>query len=123
MAENEWTEELRKKVVEAYEEASPTAENTMEIVKDLANEFEKTPNGIRLVLTRAGVYVKKTPVSSGTKSTESTGSKRVNKAEAIAALKKKIESVGQSVDDDILDRLTGKAAVYIKEVLDAVTNG
>lgn len=119
MAEREWTDELKKEVVEAYENSEPTTENTMEIVKDLAEQFEKTPNGIRMILTKAGVYVKKSPTSSSTASTEGK-STRINKTEAINGLKKKIKTLDQTVDDDILDRLTGKAAAYITGILEAV---
>jgi len=116
MAENEWTDELKQELVEAYKERDPTPENTIELVKELAQDFEKTPNGVRMVLTRAGVYVKKDVSSSSSKST-STGSKRVNKAEAIDTLKKTIEKTGKEVDADICDRLTGKAAVYFTGLL------
>ena len=118
MAENEWTDELKSEVVAAYLERDPTADNTMEIVKDLAEEFSKTPNGIRLVLSRAGVYVRKEPASAS-KSTggASSGAKRVNKADAIDTLKKAIEAAGKDVDNDICDRLTGKAAVYFTALL------
>lgn len=120
MAENEWTDELKQEVVEAYEKRDPTPENTMEIVKEVADEFGKTPNGVRMVLTRAGVYVKKTVASGGgTKAAGSSngGAKRVNKADAIEALKAKIAGLNQDVDDDICDRLTGKAAVYFTGIL------
>lgn len=120
MAENEWTEELKKQVVEAYESRNPTPENTVEICKEVAEEFDKTPNGVRLILTRAGVYVKKT-VTSSSGASSSGGSKRVNKAEAIDSLKSKIKNLDQEVDDDICDRLTGKAAVYLLGILNAVT--
>ena len=120
MAENEWTDELKSEVVEAYLEKEPTEENTMEIVKELAEQFSKTANGIRIILSRANVYVKKTPSAAKPAGT-SEGSKRVNKAEAISALKKKISSLNQDLDDDILDRLTGKAAVYINGILEAVS--
>ena len=33
----------------------------MEIVKDIADELGESPNGVRMILTRAGVYVKKNP--------------------------------------------------------------
>jgi uncharacterized protein YdaT len=113
----EWTEELKDEVVEAYEAQNPTAENTMDIVKSLAEKFDKTPNGVRMILTKKGVYVKK-EVSKASASTASGDKpKRVNKAEAIAALKKVISDAGKEVDDDICDRLTGKAAVYITELL------
>ena len=120
MGESEWTEELKQEVIDDYIAKDPTQENTIEIVKDVANEFKKTSNGVRMVLSRANVYVKKT-VGSPSKGDTSTGSKRVNKAAAIDDLKKKIAALKQDVDNDILDRLTGKAAVYIKVILDAVT--
>ena len=46
----------------------------MEIVKDIADEFEESPNGVRMILTKAGVYVKKAPASGGSKTTASGGS-------------------------------------------------
>ena len=112
----DWTDELKQEVVEAYLEQNPTPESTMEIVKQLAEDFDKTPNGVRMVLTRAGVYVKKT-VAAASASSSSGGSKRINKAEAIDGLKKAIRDGGKEVDDDICDRLTGKAAVYITGLL------
>ena len=116
MADNEWTDELKQQVEDAYLAEDPTPETTMEIVKALAEQFEKTPNGVRMVLTRADAYVKKT-VSSTPKASAAGGAKRVNKAEAIDALKKVISKAGKEVDDDICDRLTGKAAVYITSLL------
>lgn len=119
---SDWTDELKQEVVDKYLAADPTAENSVEIVKQIAEEVDKTPNGVRMVLSRANVYVKKEGSSSSSKATTSgTASKRVNKAEAIDALKKAITKLNQDVDDDILDRLTGKAAIYLKSVLDAVS--
>jgi len=117
MAEREWTDELKAEVVKAYEAQNPTAEDTVEIVKELAAEFEKTPNGIRMILTKAGVYVKKVATSSSKAGSSTTGAKRVNKAEAISDFKKAIVAAGKEVDDDICDRLTGKAAVYLAGLL------
>jgi len=118
MAENEWTDELKQEVIEAYKAMEPTPETTMEIVKTVANDFDKTPNGVRMILSKAGVYVKKPPTTG--KSTSSDDKpKRVNKTEAIAELKKAIVTINKEVDDDICDRLTGKAAVYIKGLLEA----
>lgn len=117
MAENEWTEELKQQVIEAYEALEPTPETTMDAVKTVANDFDKTPNGVRMVLSRAGVYVKKENATASKSSSSSNGAKRINKAEAIATLKSVIEEVGKTVDDDICDRLTGKAAVYITSLL------
>lgn len=119
MAENEWTDELKQKVCEAYTEKNPTQENTMDIVKELAVEYDKTPNGVRMILTKGGVYVKKTPASSAKATGDKPASTRVNKAEAIDTLKKTISGAGKEVDADICDRLTGKAAVYITGLLSA----
>lgn len=113
----EWTDELKDEVVEAYEAQNPTAENTMDIVKSLAEQFDKTPNGVRMILTKKGVYVKKEVAKASTSTSTGDKPKRVNKAEAIAGLKKVIEDQGKAVDNDICDRLTGKAAVYITELL------
>ena len=59
-----WTDESKAQAVEMYSECDPTPETSMEIVKDIADELGESPNGVRMILTRAGVYVKKTPSSS-----------------------------------------------------------
>jgi len=118
----QWTEELKKEVIAKYEEAEPTPENSTEIIKEIAEDIEASPNGVRMVLVQAGVYVKKaeTAGSSKTKtSTKSTGEggKRVNKESAIADLRAAIEAKGAAVDEDILSKLTGKAAIYLLGVI------
>jgi len=111
-----WSEEDKKAVVAEYLDAEPTTENTMDIVKMIAEDWDKSPNSIRMILSRAGVYVKKTAPTK----TESGKSKRVVKADALKDLTKTIEDAGQDVDEDIIARLTGKAAVYFAEVINAV---
>ena len=115
-----WTEELKKEVISKYEAAGPTPESSTEIIKDIAEEIEMSPNGVRMVLVQAGVYVKK-EAGAGTKATEKKaageGSKRVSKESAIAELREALEAAGKAVDDDILSKLTGKAAVYFLSVL------
>lgn len=113
----EWTDEIKAEVVEAYLGRDPTPENTMEIVVELAEEFDKTPNGVRMILTKAEAYVKKVPAKAAAKSGGATGGTRVNKAEAIAALSAIIEGEGGELDDAILSKLTGKAAVYFAGVI------
>ena len=116
-----WTDEKKAEVIEAYESQSPTPENSMEIVKDIADEFEESPNGVRMVLTKAGVYVKKAPASGSAKSSGgSTGGTRVSKAAAIESLTAAISDAGQEVDEEILSKLTGKAAMYFTTVITAV---
>ena len=117
-----WTDEKKAEVIEAYTTADPTPENSMEIVKDLADEFEESPNGVRMILTKAGVYVKKTPATGGSKASTNGGSSRVSKAAAIESLASAISDAGQDVDQEILDKLTGKAAVYFTGVISAVNS-
>ena len=112
----EWTDELRADVKERYLEAKPTPENSMEIVKEIAEDIDSTANGVRAILSKAGVYVKKTSASKG--DGDKPVSKRVNKADAIAALKDAVSGSGCDVDDEILDKLTGKAAVYLTGVVE-----
>jgi hypothetical protein len=120
MAAN-WTDELKASVIEKYEAAGPTPENSTEIIKDIAEEIEMSPNGVSMVLVQAGVYVKKDPATSTakTKTTSATGDKpaRVSKESAIADLTAAIEAAGKEVDADILSKLTGKAAVYFLGVI------
>lgn len=115
---SDWTDELRQKVIDAYTKAEPTPDNSVEIVAELAEEFDKTPNGIRMVLTKAGVYVKKDATSTkSTKTSSETKSTRVSKGDAIQGLVDVIESTGQAPNMEILEKLTGKAAVYLTEVI------
>jgi transposase-like protein len=117
-----WTDELKAKVIEMYEQAGPTPESSTEIIKDIAEEIEMSPNGVRMVLVQAGVYVKKDSSAGSAKTTKTSsgeGTKRVSKEDSIAALKAAIEAKGGPIDDDILGKLTGKAAVYFASVLKA----
>ena len=118
----QWTDELKAKVIEMYEGAEPTPETSTEIIKDIAEEIEMSPNGVRMVLVQAGVYVKKDSSAGSVKTTKTAsgeGTKRVSKEDSIAALKAAIEAKGGPIDDDILGKLTGKAAVYFASVLKA----
>ena len=119
-----WTDEKKAEVIEAYEAANPTPETSMEIVKDIADEFEESPNGVRMVLTKAGVYVKKAPASGGAKagSTGGSGGGRVSKAAAIEALSAAISDAGQEVDEEIVSKLTGKAAQYFAGIIGNVAS-
>ena len=56
---NNWTDERRDKAVELYEKAKPTPETTFKIVKEIAEELDVSPNGVRMILTKAGVYIRK----------------------------------------------------------------
>ena len=115
-----WTDEKKAEVIEAYEAQNPTPENSMEIVAEIAAEFEESPNGVRMVLTKAGVYVKKAPASGGTSKASGATSTRVSKAAAIEALSAALSDAGQDVDEEIVSKLTGKAAMYFAGVIAAV---
>ena len=100
-----WTDELREKVVKMYQDQDPNPENTTEIVKQIAEEIGATPNGVRMVLQKAEVYISKVPVTN-------TKSKRVSKAAAIEELVNILEANELEVNEDIINKLTGKAALY-----------
>lgn len=114
-----WTDEKREQVIAMYEEAEPTPETSVEIVQSIAEEMEETPNGVRMVLTKAGVYIKKAGAAK-----KSSGDKapRVSKEDSQNALKDAIGDAGQEVDDDIIAKLTGKAAVYFTGLIQAINS-
>jgi len=73
-------------------------------------------------LCKLVIYVKKDSSAGSSKTTKTAsgeGSKRVSKEDSIAALKAAIEAKGGPIDEDILGKLTGKAAVYFASVLKA----
>lgn len=118
-----WTDELKQQVIEQYKGAEPTPETSSEIIKDIAEEHDLSPNGVRMVLVQAGVYVKKdaAPAKGAAKGGEKAeGAKRVSKEDQINALKKVIEAAGGEVNDEILDKLTGKAAAYFVQVFESL---
>lgn len=116
-----WTEEQKQKAVDLYAAENPTPETSTEIIKSIAEQLEQTPNGVRMILIQAGVYVKKAEAAATDAKKGATGSKasgeakgtRVSKESQIKALKDLITAKGGTVDDEILDKLTGKAAAYL----------
>jgi transposase-like protein len=116
-----WTDELKQKAIDLYTQAEPTPETSTEIIKDIADEMEMSPNGVRMVLVQAQVYVKKDPATAGKTTAKKDGDapKRVSKESAIADLRAAIEAKGATIDDDILGKLTGKAAAYLLTVIRA----
>ena len=116
-----WTDESKAEAVELYTAAEPTPETSMEIVKDIAEQLGESPNGVRMILTKAGVYVKKSPATRSASSTGG-GTARVSKADAQESLKGALSDAGQEIDADIIDKLTGKAAVYFAGVINALNN-
>lgn len=109
-----WDDAKKAQAIEMYQEREPTPENSMEIVAEIAEELGESPNGVRMILSKADVYIKKdAAASSGAKSkTTKSGSTRVSKEDAQAQLIAAIEAAGKEVDSDIISKLTGKAAIY-----------
>jgi len=112
-----WDDDKKAQAVSMYEEAEPTPENSMEIVKEIADELEESPNGVRRILTKAGVYVKKAAAASAPKA---GGGTRVSKVAAAKALTDALTDAGQAVDEDIVNKLTGKAAQYFTGIITAL---
>lgn len=116
-----WSDEEKQQAIQMYQERDPNPENSMEIVKEIATELDASPNGVRMILTKAEVYVKKAPATGGSGSTgSSTGGGRVSKQAAQDALVAAITDSGQSVDEEIVSKLTGKAAQYFTGLLNAI---
>lgn len=115
----DWTDEKKAKAVELYLAGKPTPENSMEIVKEVADELNESANGVRMILTKAEVYVKKEAAKSS--STKAAGDKpastRVSKEDAHAQLVAAIEANGHTADMEIVSKLTGKAAIYLAGVI------
>ena len=110
-----WDEDKKGQAISMYTDREPTPENSMDIVSEIAEELGESPNGVRMILSKAGVYVKKEggAASGGTKSkTTKSTSTRVSKEDAQAQLIAAIEAAGKEVDSDIVSKLTGKAALY-----------
>ena len=113
-----WTDEAKAEAIEKYEAAEPTAESSVEIVKQIAEEMDETPNGVRMILSKAGVYIKKSPAK---KESKAKGT-RVSKEDAQDALSSALEDAGQEPNEDIISKLTGKAALYFKEVIETINS-
>ena len=114
-----WTDESKEQAVEMYQDAEPTPETSMEIVKEIAEELGESPNGVRMILTKAGVYVRKTPAAKSSGG-GSTGGGRDSVADAQAKLTSVLGDAGQEVDEAIVSKLTGKAAVYFTTVIESL---
>ena len=129
----QWTDELFEKMSSEYVarmEQFPEDERpgvSMEIVSEIAQENGVTPNGFRMKLTKAGLYIKKA-AGSTSKSSASTGEKasggsRTSKAKAHAELRAAFSDAGVApdfLDDAIIDKLTGKVAAHLAEAIRAI---
>ncbi len=117
-----WTAEQKAEAIKQYTDANPTAETSTEIIKQIADDMEQSANGVRMILVQAEVYVKKDAATTTKPATTKEGDapKRVSKETSITALVKAITAAGGVVDNEILDKLTGKAAVYLTSVINTI---
>ena len=115
-----WDDDKKAQAVSMYEEQDPTPETSMEIVKEIAEELDESPNGVRMILTKAGVYVKKSPAPNG--GNGSSGGGRVSKQAMQDELSAAISDAGQTVDEDIISKLSGKAAQYLAGVIRTIND-
>jgi hypothetical protein len=117
-------DDTKQEIVDAYLKANPTPENSMDIVNELAEEHSKSPNSIRMLLSNAGVYVKKVAkAAANAKTTDSDEVKtsRKSKQSSIDDLSEAIRASGQEVDDAIVSKLTGKAAEYFNSIIRGIS--
>jgi len=108
---SQWTDEAKQEITEAYLEASPTPENTTEIIAELSEEYDRPINSIRAMLVKAEVYVSKTK---NTPAATASGDKpaRKSKQDSLNELSTLLGDNSITVDLDIINKLTGKAAEY-----------
>lgn len=129
MTANTWNDSLKARLVELYTEMEPTPETTTQCVKDATealnteNDSAFSANGARMVLQKQGVYVAQAAGTSASKpkaasaSGAASGGTRVSKESAISELRTAITDAGGECDDDILSKLTGKAALYFASII------
>lgn len=119
----QWTDERKAEAIQAYKDAEPTAENSMEIVSEIAEKMGESVNGVRMILSKADVYIKKTPAKGSSTVAAASGDKpaRVSKEAAHSKLIAAITDAGQTVDSEIISKLTGKAAMYFAELVEGLT--
>jgi ribosome recycling factor len=111
-----WNDEKKQRAIELYLAAEPTPETSVEVVKEIAEALEETTNGVRMILTKAEVYVKQAAKAATAKTASGDKPKRVSKADSIQALKDVLEAEGVEPDMEILEKLTGKQAVYFTDL-------
>jgi len=115
-----WTDESKQEAIEMYQDSEPTPETSMEIVKEIAEHLGESPNGVRMILTKAGVYVRKTPAARSSSGGGSTGGGRVSVSDAQDRLTSVLSDAGQEVDAAIISKLTGKAALYFTNMINEI---
>lgn len=135
MATFTWTEEIEAELESLYlsklnelQEADPEQDLSAfsaEALTFAAGEIGNSVPSSRMKLSRKGVYVKQKQKASAPKAgASSEGTKRVGKAEAQGELIAAFKDGGvEDLDADIVEKLTGKAAMYLaSKVREVLTN-
>lgn len=116
-----WDDNKKALAVKLYQEKEPTPENSIEIVKEIADEIGESVNGVRMILTKAGVYIKKAEAPKAASASKSgSGGTRVSKDTAHKQLVAAIEAHGQTADSEIISKMTGKAALHFAGIFAAI---
>ena len=121
-----WTPELKAECIAQYaeriqeflEEDRPN--HTLEVIAELATEYNFTKNSMRGVIQQSDVYVK---AAKKVATTDKPATKRPNKAQALADLKSAISDGGATVNEELLEKLTGIEAVYFTGVIRTILQG
>lgn len=121
-----WTDDKKAQVIAKYVEIMNTEYKTdaersaasVEVVAELASDFGEAVNGVRMILTKAGVYIKKGAGESAGSTKTTTTAAKASKADSAQALKNAIAAIDpELVDEEIISKLTGKAAQYFTTIL------
>lgn len=124
-----WTDDKRAAVIAEYTNTMATEYDndadrsaaSLEVVKELGEKHGEAPNGVRTILMKAGVYIKKDATAAAvaaTKTNATGGTKRISKDDAIQTLTNQIGAIDPAlIDAEILSKLTGKAAAYFSTIL------
>ena len=122
-----WTPEHKAEAISQYVERineflpEDQPSHTLEVIAELAAEYNFTKNSMRGVIQQSEHYVKaakKAPAVSDKPTT-----KRPNKAQALAELKAAIVDGGAEVNDELIEKLTGIEAVYFAQVIRHIQMG
>ena len=73
-----------------------------------------------MILVKAEAYVKAIAVPTKGTAEKATTTTRVSKADSIADLVSAINDLGQEPDMEVIDKLTGKQAIYFTTILRSV---
>lgn len=115
-----WTEEQKKEIVDKYLARNPTPSNSVQIVEEIAEDLGLPKNSVRMALSNAKVYIKKTDAAVLDIQTSDKPARK-SKQSSLDELAGAISKAGQEVDEAIVSKLTGKAAEYFVKVITGIT--